>query len=370
MKTTKELFEMVKKYLERNFYFFEDQQYTIVSVYVLLTWIYDQFPHCPYLLVEGNLGTGKSMLGHVLSKVVYNFVETGEACSVGVLFNLVDKNRGTVIFDNASLIFHSINKKNNDFSKLLTVGFQSDGAVYRMEDKGSDGIIEKRYTTYCPKILFTYPGEKDLERAILTRSIKLITHPDVTLGELRARNIPIDYNTEKLEVESLEIKKELKTWRDTKVAEKINLDYSLFDDDYSVRASMKILPMLTIFNEFATKEELDLMKEYVENSTLDPKSRTLFVIDRQLKKIGKDKDLYVSLYKEGKFGEPQFSVTELNKVIFERTGIKISNQRLVLILRKSLGYGFTRSSSGLFMNLDERLMQMHIDAINNSTGGE
>lgn len=207
MKTTKELFEIIKKYLESNFYFADERYGSVLSLYVLSTWIYNLIPTLGYLAITGDVGTGKTTLGNILSKVVYNCSRTGNV-SPGALFRTIDQNPGTVIVDEGDIKFNKRKSSESDILKMLNMGFHAGSILYRAEEISKGKFIEQTYKTFCPKIILTRALD---DMPIKSRCIQ-IPLKSVGLRELSTKGIAINQNNNKLDLEVTEILEGLTEW--------------------------------------------------------------------------------------------------------------------------------------------------------------
>lgn len=269
MKSTKELFEMIKKYLERNFYFSHtmvgEQKASIIAESVMLTWIYDQFDFCPYLMIIGERGTGKTVLGHILSKVVYQFVQSGNAtATINYLLKQTSENPGTIIFDGG--VFGGWDDS-IDVVRFLTFGARKDQPLFRsmMVKKGhSKKTFEPlMFSTYCPKIILACPEELNMidANSIVRRSIQ-IELKNVSLDELVANGIRIEINQNKLDAESDEITNGLKEWREAKIADHADLERMFVENQQSHQLNPKFALHLALAYEIHSAPLVALLMEY------------------------------------------------------------------------------------------------------------
>lgn len=63
---------------------------SVVSAYVMMTWLYDRFQTIPYLRLLGMFGTGKSRVLQVVGSVCYKPVFAGGSMSMSALFRTLD----------------------------------------------------------------------------------------------------------------------------------------------------------------------------------------------------------------------------------------------------------------------------------------
>lgn len=132
----------VRKYVDTS-----DQFMRIVPYYILMTYIYDNFPEIPYLRVIGDYGSWKSRFMRVAGSVCYNAIITNGWASVSSLFRIIEKIKGTLILDEADFPFSDTT---NDIIKILNNGFQKGNPIMRAD---GENFEPRAYDVYCPKII-------------------------------------------------------------------------------------------------------------------------------------------------------------------------------------------------------------------------
>ncbi len=172
----------------------------IATYYVLFTWLYDRFNEVPYLRALGDFGSGKSRFKDVIGSICYKPVFTSGVTTLSPLFRIIDDVKGTLIIDEADLKYSD---KDSDVVKLLNVGYQRGGSVFRTEGKGVYEV--KCYDVYCPKIVAT--RETYADRALESRFLV----EEMGVNELR-EDIPRNLKKEFYD-ESEELRNKLLMWR-------------------------------------------------------------------------------------------------------------------------------------------------------------
>ena len=167
--------EFIHKYLEvpEMFEF-------IVTVYVLLTWLYDKFPDVPYLRVLGDSGSGKTRFLQTVGSVCYKPFFAGGATTTSPIFRVLDLYSGVLILDEAD--FRNSDTK-QDLIKILNNGYSRGFPVLR-SDMGGKDFKPRVFDVYGPKVIANRGRFDDeaLENRCLTWIAEPKTRKDIPLG--------------------------------------------------------------------------------------------------------------------------------------------------------------------------------------------
>lgn len=119
----------------------------IAPYYVLLTYIFENFHEIPYLRVLGDYGSGKSRFLRVVGSICYNPIMVNGGASVASIFRMIEKAKGTLVFDEADFSFSDTT---NDIIKLLNNGFSQGNPILRAD---GENFEPRAYDVFCPKII-------------------------------------------------------------------------------------------------------------------------------------------------------------------------------------------------------------------------
>jgi hypothetical protein len=151
----------------------------ILSLYVLLTYVWDSLDYCPYLVITSpTKRCGKTSLAQLLEWLVncpkFTVDATGPAT-----FRLIEQFQPTLIFDEAEKYL-----ADRGVRALLNAGFKSGTVVPRVI---GGTVVE--FKTYCPKVVCLIGGVPDtvLDRAVLIRMRRAKRNEGVE--ELRERTV-------------------------------------------------------------------------------------------------------------------------------------------------------------------------------------
>jgi hypothetical protein len=164
-----ELFEELRKYITRFIYFTESHHADFVALWVMGTYVFRVFNYFPYIWLNAEKGSGKSLLMHVLSALAFN----GDVLvnpTPAVVFRDIDQNGTTLFIDE----FERFRKQDKETAaailSLLNVGFQKSGVVKRV-DRGRSGFFEvQQFQAYSPKML---AGINEIDDVLQDRTIRL-----------------------------------------------------------------------------------------------------------------------------------------------------------------------------------------------------
>lgn len=190
---TEELYLNIKSYLHDNAVMAE-ADYDLVTLYVMMTWLYEQLEVVPYLVIHGPAGSGKSRLAECLRQVVYHGIN-GNAASFMPLVRAIDKHRGTLLLDEADLeqIYNA-----SEMMQVYNLGAMRSNPIWRtIETTGPNGEMEwesNAYETFCPKILIVRNLNK-LPKGVQEICVA-IGMPEVSMSDLEHKNISFEMSGE------------------------------------------------------------------------------------------------------------------------------------------------------------------------------
>lgn len=241
----------------------------IATYYILFTWLYDRFNEVPYLRALGDYGTGKSRFKDVIGSICYKPVFTSGVTTLSPLFRIIDDVKGTLIIDEADFK-HS--DKDSDVVKLLNVGYQRGGSVFRTEGKGVYDV--RGFDVYCPKIIAT--RETFSDRALESRCLV------EEMGAKKIRDgIPRTLKQEFYN-ESEELRNKLLMWRMKNYFTPIVYREDIIEGIHP-RLNQIVIPLLSIIKDEQSCENLKTFihkynSELVEDRNLSMESFVAFAI--------------------------------------------------------------------------------------------
>jgi len=163
--TLHQLFKELLKYFRTYLILSDDDQYVLLSLWSMATYIYQAFNYFPYLHINGEKGSGKSQALELLNGVCFN-----ATLSIGMnpapMFRKVEATSGTIIMDEMEWLGKAEADRNGAVMDVLKAGFRKNAVVDRCG--GSNWEIVKPFRCYCPKIL---AGISSLENVLKERTI-------------------------------------------------------------------------------------------------------------------------------------------------------------------------------------------------------
>lgn len=160
---TEEMVRMLLGLFGRFVHFEQIIFYLILTLYVILTYLYDIFYSIPYLQILGPYGSGKSRVSDVLEKLCSNPFSSGDISDAALFRTIAEKKGPTMIVDEADDLGGGTRR--GILLRVLKTGYRQNGSVTRC---GRGGTIE-RFPTFGPKIILNEKGIAD--RALASRCI-------------------------------------------------------------------------------------------------------------------------------------------------------------------------------------------------------
>jgi len=226
-----------------------DDYRIIVSYYILLTYLYENFSEIPYLRVLWDYGSWKSRLLKVITSICYNATMISWWTSLSAIFRTIDKVNWTLMLDEADFWYSWTQA---DIIKLLNNGYQKGFPLMRADWERFD---VSTYEIYWPKVIgWRYEfQDKALESRCLVNIMKKTNRNDIptwldseffnTTQELRNKLLKFRYDY----FDKIEVKTKIIDWVEPRLSQIINPILSLVD--WKERRNLIIKSILDKQNE-------------------------------------------------------------------------------------------------------------------------
>lgn len=130
--------EVLEEYMDMD-----KEHYSLVSLWIVGSYLHKQFPAYPYLFFNAMRGSGKTRMLKIISNLAYNGKVAG-SMTEAVLFRTATER--TLCIDE----FENMNSKGNENLKLLiNAAYKRGTIIERMAKKGEKQIVEE-FEVYCP----------------------------------------------------------------------------------------------------------------------------------------------------------------------------------------------------------------------------
>lgn len=157
----RQLFEKIREHLKKYIFLKEDNLYSVLSLWMIGTYVYRLFDAFPYLHVSVEPGSGKSTLLQVMTDIAFNG-EMFVAPTFMTVLSKVDRNSSTLFLDEIEKL---TNANASQLMAILNEGYKKGGKVSR-----AFGKKDRDYDTYSPKV---FAGVNDISDTLYDRSIEL-----------------------------------------------------------------------------------------------------------------------------------------------------------------------------------------------------
>jgi len=206
---------------------------SLVTAYVLLTWVYDAFNELPYLRFRGDYGTGKTRALLVVGSICYKAFFASGASTVSPIFHTLDLFRGTLIFDEADFRFTD---EKAELVKILNNGNAKGFPVLRTQVTPKKEFNPRAFSIFGPKIVGMRRSYAD--KALESRFLTIEMEPG------HADGVPINL-PDRQKDDAAQLRNKLLMFR---LRERLSilLDPSLADPLLEPRINQIVLPLLSI----------------------------------------------------------------------------------------------------------------------------
>lgn len=163
------LYEKIYSYVQRFIYFPDEMYLSYVSLWVMGTYVFMLFRYYPYVWLNAEKQSGKTLLMEVLSAIAFNgelIISPSEA----VIFRDISNNLITMFIDEVE----QLRKRDKDtygaVISLLNAGFNKAGVVKRCESTGQGKFVVKAYSAYSPKM---FAGISEIDDVLQDRTVRI-----------------------------------------------------------------------------------------------------------------------------------------------------------------------------------------------------
>ena len=140
-----------------------------LCLWVLLSYCYSPWHAIPYLYVGGPLGSGKSRLFEILSRLAFRPLPTSNLTGAA-LFRSLHSQGGTLLLDEAERLKQTQDPATAEILSMLLAGYKKGGQATRLEPVGESGFKTVSFDVYGPKALACVAG---LPPALASRCIAI-----------------------------------------------------------------------------------------------------------------------------------------------------------------------------------------------------
>ncbi len=163
------LYEKIYSYVKRFIHFPDEAYLNYVSLWVMGTYVFMIFRYYPYVWLNAEKASGKTLLMEVLSAIAFN----GELITnptESVIFRDISNNLITMFIDEVEQLRKRDKDTYGSLISLLNAGFNKAGVVKRSESTGQGGFVVKAYSAYSPKM---FAGISEIDDVLQDRTVRI-----------------------------------------------------------------------------------------------------------------------------------------------------------------------------------------------------
>lgn len=195
-----QLIEEIKAFI-RKYANVPQEWLEIITLYILMTWVFDRFTAVPYLRFIGEPGTGKTRLLQICGAISYKAMVASGNITGAALFRTIHLVRGTMAVDEGDF---KNSEEWSDITKILNNGYTPGAPVIRCERSGDD-FTPQAFHVYGPKIIST--RSRFTDDALESRCLTFETREDPLPSHIPLQ-LPLSF-----EEESVLLRNKLLHWR-------------------------------------------------------------------------------------------------------------------------------------------------------------
>jgi len=279
IRETKDIYEDVYNVLKKSVWLPVKEDYVILSLTVLATYVQNVFESVPILFLNGQAGTGKSQTGIIMSKLSCNGSVIGQVSAASAARH-IDAARGFVVFDDLEGVASKGGKDGGQFSELvqaLKVSYNKNTAEKIWTDVKT--MKTERLNFFGIKMISNTSGADDILSTRMLR-IQTLHIPDSEKGTIKKMNASDFAHIEQLrqelhawgfmncnKIESLSLENNEKSGRFDEIALPLRVISSMISKECSQKLETALSKQRTVV--FESNEPIEVLKEAVKNLIKD-----------------------------------------------------------------------------------------------------
>jgi hypothetical protein len=166
---TLSLYNKVYEYIKQFIHFPDESYLNYVTLWVIGTYIFMIFRYYPYVWLNAEKGSGKTLLMEILSAIAFN----GELITnptESVIFRDITNNLNTMFIDEVDQLRKRDKETYGSIIRLLNAGFSKAGVVKRVEQTSKGRFVVKTYIAYSPKM---FAGINEIDDVLQDRTVRI-----------------------------------------------------------------------------------------------------------------------------------------------------------------------------------------------------
>lgn len=175
------LIKEVESWIRKFYYSNNEDVYKVLALWIYGTYFYIMFGRFPYLHINGEKGSGKTILNNVLSMLAFNgrtLIEATEAS----LFRMAGQEGGTMMLDELETLTSRTSGIQDSFGAILKSGYQSGTLIPRTNLEKN---CQDYFDPFCPKTISNIFGLEDIisDRCIPVSTYRLTISRDLQIED-------------------------------------------------------------------------------------------------------------------------------------------------------------------------------------------
>ena len=163
------LYEKIYSYVKRFIHFPDEAYLSYISLWLMGTYVFMLFRYYPYVWLNAEKQSGKTLLMEVSSAISFNgelIISPTEA----VIFRDISNNLITMFIDEVEQLRKRDKDAYGSLISLLNAGFNKAGVVKRCEANGEGTFVVKSYSAYSPKM---FAGISEIDDVLQDRTVRI-----------------------------------------------------------------------------------------------------------------------------------------------------------------------------------------------------
>lgn len=190
----KEILDFINKWLDIP------EEFRMFALWnIKRSWVFDRFHTLNYFRFLGDTGLGKTRGLDTLGSLHYKPIMTSGATTSAPVFRIIDKWRGTMIFDEGDF---KKTDESDDIVKTINLGYEKGKFIMRCDQNDATKIMF--FDPFCPKVIATRKPFED--KAVESRCMT------VQMTASKRKDIPLNVN-ESFVKGALQLRNKLLMWR-------------------------------------------------------------------------------------------------------------------------------------------------------------